>query len=81
MCFTLSDPAAACKNKYLYLVVPEFIYGKIHIANTNEKDLKKYKSTIEFTKQIISSYETDIERLKKQAASLIGFLMKEYWLS
>jgi len=28
MCFTLSDPAAACKNKYLYLVVPEFIYGK-----------------------------------------------------
>ena len=62
-------------------VIPEFVYGKIHIATTDEKELKKYKSTIEFTKQIIDSYRTDIVRLKKQAALLIGFLKKEYGLS
>jgi hypothetical protein len=62
------------------IIIPEFVYGKIHIANTNPPDLKKYKSTIEFSKRIISSYRTDIERLSKLASELIDFLEQEYSL-
>jgi hypothetical protein len=60
---------------------PRFAYGKNHIANTNAEDLRKYKSIIEFTKEIISSYRVDIEGLNKQASSLIQFLEQEYSLS
>jgi hypothetical protein len=63
------------------IVIPPFVYGKMHIATTNASDLKKYKSTIEFTKRIVSSYRTDLEDLDKQANSLIQFLEKEYDLS
>jgi hypothetical protein len=59
---------------------PQFVYKQIRIANTNAVDLKKFKSTIEFTKEIISSYRTDVERLGKQASSLMSFLEQEYGL-
>jgi hypothetical protein len=59
----------------------EFVYGKVHIANTKAEDLKKYKSIIEFTKEIISSYRADIEELNNQASSLIQFLENEYSLN
>jgi len=60
------------------IVFPPFGYGKYHIANTNATDLKKYKSTIEFSKEIISSYRIDIGELSKEASKLIQFLEKEY---
>jgi hypothetical protein len=63
------------------IIIPPFVYGKIHIADTHAGDLKKYKSTIEFTKRIISSYRVDIERLNKQASSLLEFLNQEYNLN
>jgi hypothetical protein len=62
------------------IIFPEYSYGKIHIAATDPADIKKYKSTIEFTKQIISSYRANIESVSKQAGSLIGFLNQEYGL-
>jgi len=60
------------------LVFPHIEYGKIHIATTNAGDLKKYKSTIEFTKRIVDSYRADIQMLNEKADSLIGFLTQEY---
>ena len=53
-------------------------YGQFHIAVTGAEDLKKFKSTIEITKRIISSYRNDIQILHAKAISLLGFLKQEY---
>ena len=63
------------------IIFPQFEYGKVHIANTNPEELRKYKSTIEFTKEIISSYRNDIDGLNKEASALIEFLEQEYGLT
>lgn len=60
------------------LIHPIFVHGKFHIATTNADDLNKFRSTIEITKGIISSYRDDVEKLNHQADSLIGFLKEEY---
>jgi hypothetical protein len=60
------------------MVFPPIVYGKYHIAETGEDELKKYKSTIETTKEIVSSYSEDIKNSKQQAVSLCAFLKKEY---
>ncbi len=60
--------------------IPSLVFGKLRIINTNAEDLKKFKSTIEITKGIISSYRNDLSELRKQAVSLILFLKKEYSL-
>jgi len=62
------------------IVFPNIEYGKIHVVTTDAADLRKYKSTIEFTKRIVDSYRTDIQKLSGQADSLIGFLTQEYAL-
>ncbi len=61
-------------------VLPPLVYGKLRIATTNAEDLKKFKSTIEFTKGIISSYRTDIDSLRNEGGSLLRFLKDEYSL-
>jgi hypothetical protein len=61
-------------------VIPLLVYGKLRIATTNAEDLKKFKSTIEFTKEIISSYRADIDSLSNEAGSLLKFLKDEYSL-
>jgi hypothetical protein len=62
------------------VILPAIEYGKFHIANSNEGDLKKFKSTIEITKRIIGSYRNQIKKLNYQAESLRIFLKKEYEL-
>ena len=62
-------------------VIPTLVYGKLRIAITNAEDHKKFKSTIEFTKGIISSYRADIDSLDKEAGSLLKFLKVEYFLT
>jgi hypothetical protein len=57
---------------------PTLVFGKLRIVNTNAEDLKKYKSTIEITKEIIASYRIDLHDLSKQAGSLIRFLKEQY---
>jgi hypothetical protein len=57
------------------------IYGKLRIATTTAEELKKFKSTIEITKGIISSYRKDIDSLDNQAGSLLKFLKVEYFLT
>jgi len=60
------------------LIMPEMGYKKFHLANTNTDDLKKYKSTIELTKKIISSYRDDIKLLNRKSISLLTYLKGEY---
>jgi hypothetical protein len=60
---------------------PKLSFGKLSIINTNPDDLKKFKSTIEITKGITSSYRNDLNELRKQAISLIRFLKTEYNLN
>ena len=62
------------------VIKPGLEYGKFHIVNTKEEDLKKFKSTIELTKQIIGSYRDKIVGLNLKADSLLIFLKKEYEL-
>jgi 2-polyprenyl-6-methoxyphenol hydroxylase-like FAD-dependent oxidoreductase len=57
---------------------PKLVFGKLRILNTNVEDLKKFKSTIEITKEIIASYRIDLHKLSKQAGSLILFLKEKY---
>jgi|GEM_PF-43388 len=63
-----------------HLFYPALVNEKFHIATTNADDLKKFRSTIEITKGIISSYRDDVEKLNHQADSLIEFLKAAYSL-
>jgi hypothetical protein len=65
-------------NKDGSIYYPPVVFGKLRIVNTNAEDLKKFKSTIEITKGIITSYRKDLIDLSKQADSLILFLKEKY---
>lgn len=62
------------------VVYPPLVFGKYSIANTNAADLKVFKANIDLTKGIIGSYRDDIQRLRKQAISLMLFLKEKYGL-
>ena len=62
------------------ILYPKIAYGVIKIMTTDAAELRKYNSTIEFTKLITYGYRGGIRSLNKKAESLLIFLQKEYHL-
>lgn len=62
------------------IVYPKIAFSNLKIMTSNGDELKKYKSTIEFTKLITYSYRLNISSLKVKAESLLAFLQNEYHL-
>ena len=62
------------------ILYPKIAYGNLKIMTTNADDLRKYNSTIEFTKLITYSYRAGLISLNKKAESLLVFLQNEYHL-